>query len=111
AEELHLVPLQVPELRDDVTDPRPLRIELEPRSDVVGDVAEVRARLHEQVDAGREQQQTAQRALERDQPDEPPARPRLRRAHAGILAGDSETPSRGRRDRAMNSRPRLSPSG
>ena len=41
AEDLHLVFAQTAELRDQVTDPRPLRVELDPASEVIRHVAKV----------------------------------------------------------------------
>ena len=70
AEELHLVPLQVSGLRDQVLDEVPPRVELDRAGEMVRDAAEVRARVREQVDPGREQKEPAQRTLERDQPEE-----------------------------------------
>lgn len=69
-EQSHLVSSQVAEFRDQVADERPLRIELEPAREMVGDLAEVRARLREQVNTRSKQQQPTQRALESDQPDD-----------------------------------------
>jgi hypothetical protein len=63
---------QPAELRDQVTNPRPLRVELDPAREMVRNVAEVRARLRDQVDPRRDKQDPPQRALEGDQPDQRP---------------------------------------
>jgi hypothetical protein len=90
------VSAQCAEAGDEVADERPTRIELDCAREPVRDRTEVCARVSDEVDAGRQQQQAANRAFERDQAEGDrarrprftfgdlaslvPARPRARRA-------------------------------
>jgi hypothetical protein len=72
---------QAMQARDDAVEEALPRVEVDAADDPLGQMAEIGREMEEQIDAGGEQQQAAQRALDRDQANDEPCARRVAGTH------------------------------